>query len=342
MGWRMFRIFVLFLIAFLAVGGQRFIYRNTTQKIAFKSLPLVTEGKVSKKIGVLTFISAWEMQSDNPNFGGVSGVTALRDGRFLGISDAGTMIGFDPPGTQTGNASFIVPLPAAFGAEISYRDKDSEGIAYNRETGQVWISYEGKSAIRRMPPSFSRIDGITRSTILKAWDGNSGGEAMARLSDGRFLLFSEDQERSDGSYDALLYSADPVEPESQIIRFSYRAPSGYNPTDAVQLPSGEVLVLNRRIGFPEGFSAKLTLLNPAKIASGETLKGRVIASLASPLLVDNMEGITLTQEKDKIIVWMISDNNFNIWQRTLLMKFELNLPTKKPEAEISAPGFISL
>ena len=54
-----------------------------------------------------------------------------------------------------------------------------------------------------------------------------------------------------------------------------------------------------------------------------------------------MEGLAVTQENGRIIVWMVSDNNFNALQRTILMKFALNLPNKKPEAE-TAPGFETL
>jgi hypothetical protein len=342
MSSRFIRLLLLFLLAFLAVSGKRTIHRNTSQTIAFQQLPLVTEGKAPARIGALKFISAWELRSDNQNFGGFSALTVLRDGRFLGISDAGTMIGFDPPGTHTGAASFIAALPSAFGAKVNYQYRDSEGIASDPESGRLWISYEGKAAIRRMPPSFSRIDGINRTAALRAWDGNSAGEAIARLRDGRFLLFSEGQDRSDDSFQALMFSGDPVEPDSDAIGFGYRPPAGFKPTEALQLPGGQVLILNRRIGFPEGFSAKLTLINPTEIAADETIKGRVIATLTSPLLVDNMEGMTLTEENGQAILWMISDNNFNIFQRTLLMKFALILPNKKPAVEETTPGFESL
>jgi hypothetical protein len=347
MGKRILRLLILFLLIAVAVGGQRIIYPNNTQAIAFKTLPLVSDGKASAKIGALKFLGAWELLSNNRSFGGFSALTALRDGRFLGVSDAGMMIGFDPPGTQTGIASFIAPLPAAFGKKVGFLDRDSEGMTLDPTSGQLWISYEGRSAIRRMPPSFSRIDGVLRSAVLRAWDGNSGGEAIARLADGRFLLFSEEQDRSDGSYDAVMFTGDPVEPNSRAVRFGYRPPNGFKATDAVQLADGRVLILNRQLSFPVGFTIKLTIIDPDEIVENEPIKHRTIATLASPLLRDNMEGMTLTQENGQSILWIISDNNFNIFQRTLLMKFALNLPqntqeTKKPDVDETKPGFESL
>jgi hypothetical protein len=338
---RAFRLFLLISIAFLAVSGQRMIYPNRSQNIAFRPLPLATQGKAPAKIGAFTFLGAWEIQSENQDFGGFSALTALRDGRFLAISDAGTMAVFSPPGAPY-RRSFIVPLPGAFGPKVGFRDRDSEGIAYDPISGNIWISYEGNPAIRRLSPSLSRVNGITRPAALRAWKGNSGGEALVRLSDGRFILFSEDQERNDGSFEALLFQGDPVEKNSKLIEFGYHPPQGYKPTDALELPDGRILILNRRIAFPNGFSAKLTLADPKAIKAEEAIKGQVIATIKSPIIVDNFEGITLTQEKGQTIIWLISDNNFNIWQRTLLMKFAINIQQKKPKADETAPGFESL
>jgi hypothetical protein len=335
-------VLLLLLLAILAVGGTRQIYRKAGQSIVFAPLPLVHKGEPPANVGALAFLGAWEMKSDNMDFGGFSALTALRDGRLLAVSDAGILVGFAPPGSNITGRNFIAPLPGAFGDDVSFRDRDSEALAYDRETGRVWISYEGNPAIRRMLPSFARIDGVARPAAIRAWKGNSGGEAMARLADGRFLLFSEGRDRADGSYDAIQFSGDPVDVATRAFRFGYRPPSGYKPTDAVQLPGGRLLILNRHIGFPDGFSAKLVTLDPDAIGEGKAVKGRVIATLASPLLVDNMEGLALTEEHGRTIIWLISDNNFNIFQRTLLMKFALQGPKKKPEAAIPAPGFDSL
>jgi hypothetical protein len=344
---RLLRLLPLLVLAISSVGGVRTVYRYAAQNIAFHPLPLVSNAKAPARVGALKFLGAWEMQSRNSDFGGISALAPLADGRFLALSDSGMMIAFVPPGGVSNGNSFIAPLPGAFGRKIRYKDRDSEALAIDPVTGRVWVSYEINPTIRRFPPSLSRIDGVARPAIIRHWDGNRAGEAFARLADGRFLLFSEGQDRADGSYDAVLFSGDPVEENSRAVSFGYRPPNGFKATDAVQLPGGQLLVLNRRIGFPEGFSAKLTLLDPQAIRAGEAIKGRVIATLAAPMLVDNMEGIAITNEGGRMIVWMVSDNNFNIWQRTLLMKFELHLPSQhqpkeKPGATDAAPGFDSL
>jgi hypothetical protein len=343
---RLPRLLLLIALLVLSVGGLRYINHNNSQNIALRRLPLDPERPMLKTVGALTFMGAWQLNSDNSDFGGISALMAVKDGRFIGLSDAGTLIGFGLSNDNRADHPFIAPLPGTQGPNIGYKERDSEGIAYDPGTGQFWVSYEAKHAIRRFTPSFSRIDGKFTAREMYGWSSNSGAEAIVRLPEGRFAVFSEGMDMPDGSYMALLFSGDPVEPGSIYFAFGYRPPEGYKPTDAAMLPNDKMLVLNRRIAFPQGFSAKLTVVDPAKFKSGKTVSGILLATLKSPLLVDNMEGLAITQEANRTIVWIISDNNFNIWQRTILMKFALPVPKansgkKKPEA-IAAPGFDSL
>jgi hypothetical protein len=335
------RLALLFALAVLAVGGVRVIEKNRSQNIALVPLALDSANPKRTRAGALDFLAAWELKSDNTDFGGISALVALRDGRFLGVSDAGALIGFGLSNNSQVDRPFIAALPGAVG-KAGFQDRDSEGLTTDAGSGRIWISYEFKHAIRRMPASLSRVDAVTRPALMRGWRSNSGAEALVRLRDGRFLVFAEGGGDVDNAYPAVHFSGDPAEQGSAAFSFNYQPPSGYRPTDVTQLPDGRLLMLNRRISFPNGFTAKLTLFDPAGIKPGAVVSGQVIATLAPPLLVDNMEGITTTQENGRTIVWMVSDNNFNIIQRTLLMKFALRLPDiKKPEAH-NAPGFESL
>jgi hypothetical protein len=338
---RLPRLALLLLLMIAAVGGHRVYSRNYSQQIELIPLALDETDPERKKVGALTFLNAWELHSDNSDFGGISALAMIDNNRFLALSDAGTMIGFTLGRSDRMESSFIAALPGAYGENVDYRDRDSEGMTYDPLSGRIWVSYEARHAIRRLSPSLGRIDGTKRLTFTKGWKANGGVEAIARLRNGRFVLFSETHLRADGSNSAFLYSGDPVEPGSQVTLFGYRAPDGYRPTDATELPDGRLLILNRRIGLPQGFSAKLAILNPAEIETDVAIAPRTIATLKSPLLVDNMEGLAITEEPGRIIVWMISDDNFTAFQRTILMKFALDLPNKKPEAE-TAPGFETL
>jgi hypothetical protein len=335
------RFTLLIGILAVSVGGLRISYRSNSQNIALKPLPLDPAHPGQRRIGPFLFLNAWELGSGNSDFGGISALTALGDGRFIGLSDAGTVIGFGLNNNTKTDRPFIAPLPTPVTSKDKNLDRDTEGIAYDAESKRFWVSYEGNHAIRRFTSSLARTDAKSAPMPMRKWGANKGGETIIRLQDGRFLVFSESAEMPDGSYMALLFSGDPVEKGTRYSVFGYRPPDGYMPTDGTQLPDGRLLMLNRTVTVPGGFSAKLTTLDPAEIFQGKTLTSKELITLSAPLLIDNMEGLTTTQENGRTIIWMISDNNFNAWQRTILMKFALIEDAKKPEAD-AAPGFNSL
>lgn len=330
------------LLACLAVGGVRTIYPNSSQDIALRPLSLDPAHPGPRRVGELIFLNAWELGSNNEDFGGVSALAALADGRFIGVSDAGTLIGFGLTRDDRMDRPFIAPLPDSRGAQATYKDRDSEGITYDPATGQFWVSFEANHAIRRFSRSFARSTGTFRPPEMQDWPSNKGAESIIRLVDGRFVVIAESLE-DDDTHQALIFSGDPVEPGTNIMRFTYRPPAGYRVTDGVQLPDGRLVILNRWVGLPNGFAAKLAIIDPASVTKDDKVEGKVIATLAAPLLVDNMEGIAVSHEGANTLIWLISDNNFSIFQRTLLMKFRLSerRAKKKPEA-VAAPGFDSL
>lgn len=337
------------LIISVTLFGTRITRPNFDPTITLQSLPLNQDDPSQTNVGPLKFLAAWELTSDNPNFGGISALSILEDGRFLGISDAGTLIGFGLKGDKTADRPFIAPLPGSQGEELTFADRDSEAITYDAETGRFWVAYENSNAVRRFSRSFARTDKFVKPPLMKKWSANSGAEAIVRLRDGRFMIFSEGYDLPNNSYEAILFSGDPVLPGTAAASFGYFPPDGYKVTDAAQLPDGNLIILHRRISFPIGFAAKLGILNPNDIVTGEATKSQIIATLESPLLVDNLEGIAIAQENGKNIIWMISDNNFFIFQRTILMKFELQAdkirglaPNKKKPDDNITPGFESL
>lgn len=339
--YRTVRILFLILLVMVSVGGVRTTYKNDSQKIAMTPLTLDPANPGIRRVGDLIFLEAWELGSDNSDFGGISGLTALPGNRFIGVSDAGVVIGFGLTRNDRIDRPFIAPLPESQGPDKNYTDRDSEGMAFEPSSGKFWVSYEAKHAIRRFSRSFSRMDDMVRPAAMQGWTKNKGAETIVRLNDGRFIVIAETLETD--FHPALLFSGDPVEPGSVTSEFSYRPPTGYRVTDATMMPDGRLLVLNRSVSFPQGFSAKLAVLEAAEIKTGNKASGKVIASLASPLLIDNMEGVTVTREGKDTIIWLISDDNFNIWQRTLLMKFRLSERNKKKKPDaVAAPGFDSL
>ena len=338
--WTLLAIALLILLSTFATGGERQHRPNNDQAIAAEALPLDPRSPARTELGQLRFLGAWALTSENDRFGGISGLIALPDKHFIAIGDAGTVIGFGLGRDARIVDPFIRPLPWRGNQEKEpeFEERDSEAGLRDPQTGKFWVSFENHPSLRRYSADFTKEERTLRPKAMKAWPTNSGAESLARLNDGRFLILSEGGKGPDGSYEALLY---PRAPESGMrpIRFGYRPPDGFKATDADVLPDGRVVILHRRLAFPSGLSASIGIADPADIRPGKVWQATELARLESPLAVDNMEGLAVTQEDGRDIVWIISDDNFNAFQRTLLMKFAL--PGLRADRG-GAPGFESL
>ena len=61
-----------------------------------------------------------------------------------------------------------------------------------------------------------------------------------------------------------------------------------------------------------------------RLQPGATVHAEELARLASPYTVDNLEGLAATKgPRGETLLWLVSDDNFNPFQRTLLLLFEL-------------------
>ena len=153
-------------------------------------------------------------------------------------------------------------------------------------------------------------------------EGHSGNvQCVAVLPDGRWLLISEEGRNAQSDLEAWLRRADGAGWD----KMSYASTGIFNPTDAVALPNGDVLVLERRFTVAGGVGARLSRLRAADIRAGNRLVGEELANWAPPRAVDNMEAIAVEAgPRGETFVWLLSDDNQNPLQRTLLLQFRLD------------------
>jgi hypothetical protein len=98
----------------------------------------------------------------------------------------------------------------------------------------------------------------------------------------------------------------------------------FKPTSLATLPGGDVMVLERSYSVLAGPAARLSLVDAEMIVPGALLTGREIARISPPLTVDNFEGLALREDGDgRLLVYLVSDDNFNPLQRTLLLMFRM-------------------
>ncbi len=263
----------------------------------------------------------------------------MPDNRVLMLSDNGTLVGFTlDAGKDQAIRPFIAPLPdgPAKPNEHARKNWDSESLLHDPATGQFWVGYEHQHSIWRYGLSFSRTERVNFPKAMQKWPENGGAEAMLRLPDGRFLVFSESAKYPAGGFQALVLDGDPSEPTSKAVSFGYRPPEGYKLTDAALLDDRSALMLHRRFTPLHGVSAILSIAQLADFAPGKVATSIPIATLKPPLKVDNMEAIAVSRDGNETIVWLASDDNFSGLQESLLLKFRLL--KDRPRQQKAGPG----
>jgi hypothetical protein len=307
---------IILLATFSPPGRYRPDRPPAVALVTFTPLPLDEGDSERTRLGQLHFLGAWRLTSNDPRFGGLSSLH-VEGNEAMAFSDSGWLARFPLPrgaGTVRGEVRVLADGPAA-ASRKSLRDIESLAVMGD----QVWLGFERRNAIWRYDRRSWRAESGAQPPPMRRWPANRGAEAMVRLPGGRFLVFAE----GDGSGGpALLFAGDPAVEGTPAFEMRFQPPEGYRTTDAAMLPDGRILVLNRRFRVLEGVSAKLTILQ-GRLAPGAVLHAREVADFHRPVTVDNMEGLSVTQEGGRTIVWLTSDDNYSPLQRTLLMKFAL-------------------
>ncbi|HMO68669.1 MAG TPA: esterase-like activity of phytase family protein [Novosphingobium sp.] len=274
-------------------------------------------------LGAFRLEGVWQLVSPHDDFGGFSALILREGRRFLAFSDLGHALDFPAPDGPPG-PSHLRPIQPV--RSYMKADYDAEAASRDPATGQIWIAWETTNSISRHGADLRREKSVAPPEM--DWGINSGPESLVRLADGRFLVLREGfvRQMDDRLHQALLFPGDPVD-GTRPIRFLMAGPPGMKPTDAAQLPDGRVLVLLRRLVWPmpPRFAGSLAIGDPAAIRSGAVWRLREVAKLSSSLAVDNFEGLAVEPlDGGRIVVWLISDDNGAVSQRSLVWKLSVN------------------
>ena len=294
------------------------------QRLAIASDPVVldTTDPDRRRVGALTLLGGWQLTSGARSFGGLSALDV--DGSYVtALSDAGTVVRFRLGRFGNVSGASIRSLPEGCGRVILKTDNDTESLAHDPTRQHWWVGYEWRNAICRLDAGVQTGEAVAAPPTMNRWPKKQGAEAMVRLADGRFVVIAEGAGPGD-VHPLLLFDRDPTDRAAEVTQVSYRAPAGFDPTDVAQLPDGRLLVLNRRFSVWSLFTAVLVIVDPIAARPTSIVEGRVIARFEPPVVADNYEGLSVTVEGGKPIVWIVSDDNFMAWQRTLLLKFALD------------------
>lgn len=309
------------LAALMSVGGSSFqnlVEMVTDHRIALRAIA-IDDLKVPSAPR-LRLIEGWTLESDDVEFGGLSGLLAT-DAGLLVISDKGALIELQfESGVPL--AARIRPLPGGCGESEVRLQRDTESLARDNE-GAVWIGFEYRNAICRIDASLTRATALVQPNQMRGWPHTGGAEAMTRLRDGRFVILAERGSGQRLDKPLLVFDGDPTRMGTRARELRYLPPPRYRPTEIAELPDGSLLILHRRFRPPLNFSTILSVMPAAALDGDRPLRARAIALLKAPGIHENFEALAVEEREGRITIWLASDDNFSPLQKTYLLKFEL-------------------
>ncbi len=289
------------------------------------------------------------LTSSEGRFGGWSAAAVDRTGALTAISDRGYWI-------KAAVDDLATPKPTAKAPPLvmaTLRDTDGETLTDSTlrdaeglialENGGLIISFERQHRLWYYPPTtgeqISPVQNaahpIAMPPGLQDSPYNGGAEALTALPDGRLLVIAEGAEGSRQTQGWIGTPQGPwttMPPAIAWHRFALTLDGSMNPTDVTAVPkaNGDValVMIERSFSIPLGFSARLSLLSLSAIddflrtdgkqQSATPLQATPLVTLSHPPINDNWEAITLDQ-RDGDTLWLMTDNNYNSLQRSLLM-----------------------
>ena len=279
-----------------------------------------------KEFGRLTLLSAYELRSKDPRFGGLSGLAAGTDGRLYSVSDVGYWVSaqmiLDSETKLLDLTDWMIqPILSLTGAPVTGPLRDAEGLA-RAPDGSFIVAFEQVHRIWRYPPPpltfHSSPTPVPIPPLAARAPSNGGLEGIAVFADGRLLALTEEFQNPDGSFKGWLIDG------QQFFELSYLPSPDFRVTDCAALSNGNVIVLERRY-VPLGIlSARLKLVRGQTVQPGAKLLGEELLKLEYPLNVDNFEGVAVQEDPNNgTIIYIVSDDNYNPFERTLLLQFRL-------------------
>lgn len=289
--------------------------------------------KERRVFGALTFRAGLDLRSAYEGFGGLSGLWRSADGRsIVALTDNAqwlTALVATANGRLSGLADVVMaPILGADGRPLRHtRAYDTEALAI--ANGVAYVGIERVHEVRRFDWARDGIRAKGQPVAVppeaKRLPSNKSLEAIGVAPPKHPLA---------GAVIAIAEQARPGEstPTRGFIltgprkgAFDVARSDEYDITDLAFLPSGEMLLLERRFSILRGPAARIRRIGADAIAPGATVDGPAIFEADAGYQIDNMEGIALHQDASgTTIVTLVSDDNFSPLQRTLMLEFALS------------------
>jgi hypothetical protein len=329
----LFAALVLVVGSFAIAEALRYAHAPTRIAIEATQIDAFDNRDSSKtRFGLLEFRGGLALWSNYQPFGGVSAIHVERDGaHFLALTDNGSwlrgrIVYRDGRPASIADAE-MAPMLGPDGRPLATRGwYDTESLAES-DDGLFYVGIERVEKIVRfdyrrfglrargqpipVPPDFKTF---TRNKSLECLAAPPKGAPHA----GELIAVTEHSLDPAGNLRAFVIK------HGQFTRFSVKRSDDFDVSDCTILPPGDILLLERRYSPLRGVAVRIRRIALADIKEGALVDGPALIEADLAYQIDNMEGIAVNRNaRGETIITLVSDDNFSVIQRNLLLQFAL-------------------
>ncbi|RYE57944.1 MAG: hypothetical protein EOP20_06705, partial [Hyphomicrobiales bacterium] len=290
---------------------------------------------LDQPVDKLIFRGGLTLQAQDDLFGGLSSITITGpDQNIAFVTDRGQFVSGKLAYDQDDRLLSIIgvtldamqnskgePLPRQYA-----RDAEGMDTVYRGDVPvAVRVSFENLTRVADFAITDGRPGGPARQVTIPEWLSdlrtNKSLESIciappASPIAGSTLLLTEEALDENGNHRGHFLGQNDKGP------VSYTNSPIVNPTDCAFLPNGDLLVLERGVAL-FSFVMNLRRVPADQVRPGNLMTGELLLS-AEGAEIDNMESLMVhVTPAGETRILMGSDNNFNDWQRHLLLEFSL-------------------
>ena len=328
----------LFAGLLLVAGGfaiaEALKFAAAPTRITVDALPILSfdnRDPTRVRFGELEFRGGLAMTSKYAAFGGISSLHMEPDGaHFLAVTDNGSWlrgrVAYDKDKPAGIADAEMAPVLGGDGKPLAERGWfDMESLV--ELDGQFYIGIERVEQIVRLDMArngfAARGEPIAVPPDFKKFPKNKSLECLAAAPKdsalaGNLIVITEESLDAAGNLHSFLINGDKVE------RFTVKRSDDFDVTDCTMLSPTELLILERRFSPARGVAMRIRRVPLSALQPGALVDGKIMIEADMGYQVDNMEGIAVHRNAEgETVITLVSDDNFSVIQRNLLLQFTL-------------------
>jgi hypothetical protein len=284
------------------------------------------------QFGALEYRGGLVLTSPFKQFGGLSALRVQPDGaRFIALNDRGwwfrgRLVYDDTRPVGIADAE-MAPMLGPDGRALTARGwYDTEALG--QDGGTLYVAVERVHQIVRF--NYGRDGLLARGTpiptpaAMRSLPSNRGVESLVFVPrgfplSGTLIAISERGLDQSGNVRGFLIGG-----PAAGGTFSVKRHADFDISDAALLPDGNLLLLERKFSWTRGVYIRLRHVPLAQLRPDAVIDGQMLLEADLGYEIDNMEGLSVHRgAAGETVLTLISDDNFSIIQRTLLLQFTL-------------------